>query len=122
MNKNNIISIYIERAQQPYENTEVDLEDIYTILRAISMTIELNKESLTKQGLLRKIDVKLWQKYQDIEGEGLYITYRVEYLQNFSTRVHYVSFKEDLDIANILTIYKLNPSKFIEYIKIKHQA
>lgn len=120
MNKNNIISIYIERAQQPYENTEVDLEDIYIILRAISMTIELNKESLTKQGLLRKIDVKLWHRSEDIESEGFYVTYKVEYLQNFSTQISYVSFKEDLNIANILTIYKLNPSKFIDYIEIKH--
>lgn len=120
MNKNNIISIYVEREQQPYENTEVDLEDIYVVLRAVSMTIELNKESLTKTGLVRKIDVKFWQRYQDIESEGFYVTYKVEYLQFFSTRVCYVSFKEDLDIANILTIYKLNPSKFIEYIEVKH--
>ena len=120
MNKNNVISIYVEREQQSYENTEVDLEDVYTILRAINMTIELNKESLTKQGLVRKIDVKLWHRSEDIESEGFYVTYKVEYLQFFSTRVCYVSFKEDLDIANILTIYKLNPSKFIEYIEVKH--
>lgn len=112
------ITINKEYYSDYYGKYELDLSDIYDILNLIDL---LNKSKETTLQIedatkFRKTDIKFLHLYK--YNNDIFNAYKIEITEYHSSHTIYVCIKQNLNISDILTIYKLNPNKFIEYIDL----
>lgn len=114
--------IYITIDKEYYANyygkSELSLSDIYDILNLIDLLNKFGETTLRIEDAVkfRKADVKFLHSYNDKNGNDVFNAYRIEITEYHHLHTISVCIKQNLNISDILTIYKLNPSKFMEYI------
>ena len=114
--------IYITINKEWYSNyygrSELSLSDIYDILNLIDSLNKLKETTLQIEDAtkFRKTDIKFLRSYKN--SNDTFNAYKIEITEYHHSHTIYVCIKQNLNISDILTIYKLNPSKFIEYIDL----
>lgn len=114
--------IYITINKEYYSNyygrSELSLSAIYDILNLIDLLNKLKETTLQikDEAKFKKTDIKFLRSYKN--NNDIFNAYKVEITEYHLSHIIYVCIKQDLNISDVLTIYKLNPSKFIEYIDL----
>jgi len=112
------ITINKEYYADYYGKSELSLSDIYDILNLIDLLNKSKEATLRIEDTakFRKVDIKFLRSYK--YNNDIFNAYKIEITEYHHSHTIYVCIKQNLNISDVLTIYKLNPSKFIEYIDL----
>lgn len=104
-----------------YGKYELNLSDIYDILNLMDLLNKSEETTLQIEDTVkfRKTDIKFLHSYKN--SNDTFNAYKIEITEYHQFHTIYVCIKQNLNISDILTIYKLNPSKFIEYIDLTYK-